>query len=175
MRRIVAEECKPIPLGLLDENEATYVEFDVSGWEDTFGAGGEFSVWARRRDDPAYYPCTSVRDGDKVLWMVCSGDVSQVGMGNCGLIYQFADGGIAKSVVYSTHVAESVNGGGEVPEPWSDWVQAVLNAASGGSWDDIEGKPFERIGESLKVVDGTVEVNVYETANSAGGNTLVVG
>lgn len=42
-------------------------------------------------------------------------------------------------------------------------------------WASVENKPFERLGESLKVVDGTLDVNAFEVANQAGGNTLVIG
>lgn len=43
------------------------------------------------------------------------------------------------------------------------------------TWDGIENKPFERLGDTLKVEDGTLDVNIYETGNPQGGNTLYIG
>lgn len=47
--------------------------------------------------------------------------------------------------------------------------------SSASSWDEISDKPFERIGDTLKVEDGTLDVNIYETSNPQGGNTLYIG
>lgn len=36
-------------------------------------------------------------------------------------------------------------------------------------------KPFERIGETLTVRDGTLDVNIHEVHNDAGGLTTIIG
>lgn len=62
------------------------------------------------------------------------------------------------------------------------WINGIdtgkpATVGSGGvsSWGAIQNKPFERLGESLKVADGTLDINVYEVSNEQGGNTLVIG
>lgn len=55
----------------------------------------------------------------------------------------------------------------------------VLGFKYGGgdtsSWDDIEDKPFERVGQTMKVEEGSLEINIYETTNPEGGSTLIIG
>ena len=129
MRKIVASESKPIFLGRLGENEATSVEFDVTGWEETFGAGGQFSVWAKRNGDSAFYPCQSEYAGGKVQWIIQSSDTSVPGFGLCGLVYRFASDGNAKSVIYTTYVNEGIEESDTPPAAWESWVETVLQAA----------------------------------------------
>ena len=129
MRKIVASESKPVSLGRFGENEATVVEFDVADWEETFGAGGEFYVWAKRNGDPAFYPCEVTCADGKVLWVIRSSDVAIPGFGLCGLIYRFGSDGTAKSVIYTTYVNESVAESSDVPDVWESWVETVLQAA----------------------------------------------
>ena len=50
-------------------------------------------------------------------------------------------------------------------------ISGVLNL----NWSSIKEKPFERLGESLKVTEGTLDINVHEVSNESGGNTLVIG
>lgn len=42
-------------------------------------------------------------------------------------------------------------------------------------WSQLSGKPFERIGDTLRVQNGTLDINIYETSNPQGGNTLYIG
>lgn len=42
-------------------------------------------------------------------------------------------------------------------------------------WDELTGKPFERIGDTLAVHDGTLDVNIHETTNPSGGLTIIIG
>lgn len=53
-----------------------------------------------------------------------------------------------------------------------------LNTVGGGGitkWSQLLEKPFERIGETLAVVDGTLDVNIHEVHNDAGGLTTIIG
>lgn len=43
------------------------------------------------------------------------------------------------------------------------------------SWEDISDKPFERIGTTMRVTDGALDVYISETSNPQGGNTLSIG
>ena len=42
-------------------------------------------------------------------------------------------------------------------------------------WENIENKPFERIGETLSVQDGMLDVSIHEVSNDAGGLTTIIG
>ena len=42
-------------------------------------------------------------------------------------------------------------------------------------WDTVKDKPFERLGETLVSRDGTLDINLHETVNSAGGRTFIIG
>lgn len=67
----------------------------------------------------------------------------------------------------------------QIPGLDATTVEGALEELSGResaqSWDEIEDKPFERLGDTLKVEDGTLDVNIYETGNPQGGNTLYIG
>ncbi len=130
MRKIVAQESQLIVLGHWAENEAACVEFDITGWEDRYGAGGHFDVLAKRQGDSDYYPCQTQREGNKVLWFISSADTAVMGQGSCGLVYHVGDV-VAKSVIFTTVVTEGVTNGGEFPEPWEDWTNSVLQAGAG--------------------------------------------
>lgn len=44
-----------------------------------------------------------------------------------------------------------------------------------GTWNELSGKPFERIGDTLAVNDGTLDVNIHEVHNDSGGLTTIIG
>lgn len=126
MRTANAKCGSVLPIGRLGENEATVVVFDIANWKTLFGQG-TFSLLNQRNGDTAPYPCVIEQDDTQVRWTVQSADVAKVGYGQCELIYTVG-GTIAKSEVYTTVVGKALTGGGEVPEPWEDWVQRVLDA-----------------------------------------------
>lgn len=72
-----------------------------------------------------------------------------------------------------TTVTRTTPIGGTKPFP----SVGIVDGGGGGvsDWSAIHGKPFERLGETLKVQEGTLEVNIHETANEAGGQTVVIG
>ena len=126
MRTVNAKCGSVLPIGRLGENEATVVVFEIANWKTLFGQG-TFSLLNQRNGDTAPYPCVIEQDDTQVRWTVQSADVAKVGYGQCELIYT-VDDTIAKSEVYTTVVGKALTGGGEVPEPWEDWVQRVLDA-----------------------------------------------
>ena len=157
MRTIHAKCNAAIPLGRVGENDAAVVVFDVSRWAETYGDGTFELVNLRSGETDGYY-CDIEQIENEVRWTVKSTDLTNVGYGKCELIYTVG-GTVAKSVIFSTVVLASLTG----------------NGSGGLAWSDIEDKPFERLGNTLKVVDGTLDVNIYETSNPQGGNTLIVG
>lgn len=112
----------------MGENEATAVVFDVAEWLAMYG-DGTFTLLAQRNADATPYPCAVERDGNLLTWYVKDADVSIVGYGKCELIYTVGDT-VAKSEIYTTVVGSALTGGGEVPEPYEDWVQRVVAAGA---------------------------------------------
>ena len=169
MRKIVASESKPIFLGRLGENEATVVEFDVADWEETFGTGGQFSVWAKRNGDSAFYPCQSEYSNGKVQWIIQSSDVAVPGFGLCGLIYRFGSDGNAKSVIYTTYVNEGVEESDAPPAAWESWVESVLQAAQRID-SAAEHYPYIASDTQHWMVWDSESDSFQDTGISAGGN-----
>ena len=129
MRYVRAEQRIAIPLGRQGENNVETVRFHVDGWAELYGEGA-YELLHQRANDPGPYPCpiTVSADGTMVEWLIRNSDVAQVGKGQAQFTY-IVNGNVAKSVVYATSVLESIDGGGDVPEPYEDWVNAVLMAA----------------------------------------------
>lgn len=75
------------------------------------------------------------------------------------------------SVVYSPNGMEHL----WVQEDWSKDYIASSGGGGASTWAEISGKPFERIGTTMRVQDGTLDVYISETANPQGGNTLSIG
>lgn len=67
----------------------------------------------------------------------------------------------------------------EVDLDTSDFIDVAISLElSGGgasSWGQIKDKPFEKIGDTLKVRDGVLDINIYETTNDGGGITVIIG
>lgn len=126
MRMIRAEELSAFPLGRLGENEVTTVVFDITEWRELYGEG-TFSLLNRRSGDAAAYPCVVEQDEREVRWNIKAADVAVAGYGQCELIYTVGST-VAKSKIYNTYVDQALTGGDNVPEPWEDWVQDVLDA-----------------------------------------------
>lgn len=125
--RIVNAKCgSVIPIGRLGENDAVQVIFDVANWVTTYG-NGTFNLLNKRNGDANAYPCDVIEDNGKLLWNINSADVANVGYGQCEIVYIVGDT-IAKSEIYTTIVGKALTGGGDVPEPWEDWVERVLQA-----------------------------------------------
>lgn len=165
MRTVNAKCGSVIPLGRLGENEATVVVFDITNWVSTFGDGGVFSLLnVRSETENTAYPCDIDRVGNEVRWEVKSADVANVGYGKCELVYMVGDT-IAKSEVFTTVVGKALTGGGEVPEPWEDWVERVLQAGADAqdakyAWENMSAVGVESETAYAEYADGVLTIGV---------------
>lgn len=128
MRQISAQEKVIIPIGRQGENGAAEIIFDVSGWADLYG-NGAFELLNRRPAENTPYTCSITVSDEQVHWIVQSADVALVGHGRCELTY-VVDDVIAKSVVFATCVLPSIEGAGEVPEPYESRIQDLIVASA---------------------------------------------
>ena len=128
MRYVEAKECVVIPLGRQGENNVETVSFPVQGWRDLYGEGS-FELMHQRNKDRYPYPCPIEVTGEDVLWVIRDTDTAFAGRGQAQLTY-VVGGAVAKSIVFATCTLRSVDGGGDVPEPYQDWVDEVLAAGA---------------------------------------------
>lgn len=109
-------------IGRLGENEYTRAVFDVADWIADY-PDATFTLLNLRNGDDTAYPVPGVaQDGDAVLWDVTDADLTSEGLGKCELIL-LDNGVIAKSVIYLTRVLPTLDGSGEVPDPWETWQE----------------------------------------------------
>jgi len=132
MRVIRAIPTQVIPLGRLGENECTQILFDISGWLEEYPSAA-IGLYNLRPGDTESYPVGALTTSDgSAVWTVKSSDLSAVGKGRCELV-AIEDNVIVKSAIYTTQVAEALDGSGEVPEPWEDWKEEFIEIK-----DDVE-------------------------------------
>lgn len=127
MREITASTKVPIPLGMQGENGATVVKFPIGGWSNLYG-DGLFDLVNVRPDENVPYTCSITVDETFVYWIILSADVAIAGNGKCQLNYGM-NGKIAKSLVFNTIVAESLDGAGEVPPPYENRIAELITAS----------------------------------------------
>lgn len=124
MRTIFAKKNKPLIIGWQGENEVTQVQFDVSGWKDTYGTG-TFSLLIQRPKETIGYPCTVTEEDGIVSWVVKDVDVAKEGTGHVQLTYTVGET-LAKSEQYFTVILKSINVSETPPEPYPDWFAEVM-------------------------------------------------
>ena len=160
MRTVEAKECVVIPLGRQGENGVETVSFPVQGWRDLYGEGS-FELMHQRNKDRYPYPCPIEVAGEDVLWVIRDMDTAFAGRGQAQLIY-VVDGAVAKSIIFATCTLRSVDGGGDVPEPYQDWVDEILIAGANAvkSASDAEAWAVgERNGVPVPETDETFQNN----------------
>ncbi len=130
MRYTEAKEKTNVFIGRQGENNVQVIRFDVGGWKELYGEGAFEVFHMRSRDTVAYPVVINVSDdGSTVEWVVSNADVEYTGNGECQLVY-VVNGQIAKSVIFTTCVAKSLDGSGEVPEPYENRIQDLIEAAT---------------------------------------------
>lgn len=68
----------------------------------------------------------------------------------------------------------SFDGSIEDTEPFSASLE-IPESVGSVAWNAVTDKPFETIGDTLKVRDGVLDINIYETTNDEGGTTVIIG
>lgn len=93
-------------IGKQGENLARAVEFDITKWQEEYGAGSAQLIVQRNGDESAYHASITERDGI-VTWAITSADTAKSGYGSAELLYA-TDDVTAKGTVLTVYVAPSV-------------------------------------------------------------------
>lgn len=117
------EDKATIPIGRVAENEVTEVAFDLSSWIAEYGTGQAVLSVERPCDITPYPVVLTIEDG-KAVWTITETDLAAQGRGQCQLTYRTGDK-VKKSAVYSLKIARSIQGEGEPPEPYEDWLETL--------------------------------------------------
>lgn len=113
-----------INIGRVGEHITQFVVFDFTAWKKEFGQGTIFLLHKRSQDSVAY-PISLNVDDAFATWTITSSDTQFEGVGECELVY-IIDNRIAKSKIWKTINERSLDGSGDVPEPWQPWVDEIL-------------------------------------------------
>ena len=114
--------------GVQGENESRSIQFDITPWTTELG-NGAVTATAKRPTDAAPYPVTVTRDGNTVTWKPTSTDTAFDGVGSFQLEYT-VDSVLAKTCIWSTMVAPSLDPAGDPPDPYDNWLAEMREIAA---------------------------------------------
>lgn len=118
----VASHSLAVNIGRLGENEHIRVLFPIADYLNMYPAA-HFTLLNQLPGEAMAYPVARTETDDKYLyWTITNTDLTKDGDGRCELIVLQGEV-VAKSVIYITHVDKALNGSGEAPEPWEDWME----------------------------------------------------
>ena len=119
---------KPLFEGVQGENEARSIQFDITPWVEELGDGA-VTATAKRSQDSQPYPVTVTKDGNIVTWKPTSTDTAYAGVGSFQLEYT-VDSVLAKTCIWSTMVAPSLDPAGDPPDPYDNWLAEMRQIAA---------------------------------------------
>ena len=138
---------KPLFEGVQGENEARSIQFDITPWVEELGDGA-VTATAKRSQDSQPYPVTVTKDGTTVTWKPTSTDTAFAGVGSFQLEYT-VDDVLAKTCIWSTMVAPSLDPAGDPPDPYDNWLAEMRQIAADAlqSAQDAEQSAQDAAGE----------------------------
>lgn len=119
-----------IDIGRYCENEYRRILFDVSAVLSQY-PDATFTVLNQRAGDVAAYPVPASHvtvDGTELGWTLTAADLAYTGEGSCEVI-AYSGTVVAKSMVYTVRVRETLDEGIEPPEPWDDYLADLSGIA----------------------------------------------
>ena len=119
---------KPLFEGVQGENEARSIQFDITPWVEELGDGA-VTATAKRSQDSQPYPVTVTKDGTTVTWKPTSTDTAFAGVGSFQLEYT-VDSVLAKTCIWSTMVAPSLDPAGDPPDPYDNYLAEMRQIAA---------------------------------------------
>ena len=139
----ITKETPPSDLyiGRVAENEVTGVEFDLTPWIQTYGAGTATIVMKRWGDTDPYPIALEIDENGKATWMISEADVAKPGYAYAQLSFETATEKRKKSPIYTLKIGKSLIATGEQPDPYDSWLEALQHIAAKAMAEalDIEG------------------------------------
>lgn len=144
-----------IDIGEEAENIAVSVEFDYTAWVEKHGAGAA-QLLIKRPQDTSPYPATTTAEDNVLTWLPTQTDTDFAGRGEIQILFSTADEILEKSHVLYIMTGRSLEGAGDPPEPYENWIdsltdlasETLLNAqAAAASAEDAEAAKDEVVGE----------------------------
>lgn len=144
---------KRIPIGRCEDNEATRVVFDCSGFSSAYGSGQATLLHRRSKEKISYIVQNVTQEDDAVTWTVSSDDTAFSGEGTLQLMWTVNDV-VAHSVFYTTITDPSLTDSSSEPTEVKSALQllidscytktevdeAIANVPTGANWNASEGE-----------------------------------
>lgn len=173
---------KPIFIGVQEENESNFIQFDITPWVEKHGAGVA-TANAKAPNSTESYPVIVQRDGNIVTWKPKTADVAIEGVGAFQLIYTVGEV-VARTRIWTTNIGPSLIGSGDPPDPIPDYIDEMREIAAetltysqnaANSADDAEAAAasVESVEDSLELVPdlSTLTWTIGEYYNYSTGET----
>lgn len=108
-------------LGRLGENERTQFVFDVADWLEEYPAATIAMYNQLPHSEESYPVVISQPENGKVTWTVADSELQTEGYGRCELVAVEGET-VVKGHIWKTRILESLDGTGDVPDPWESWM-----------------------------------------------------
>lgn len=119
---------KPIFIGVQEENESNFIQFDITPWVEKHGDGAA-TANAKAPNSTEPYPVIVQRDGNIVTWKPKTADVAIEGVGAFQLIYTVGEV-VARTQIWTTNIGPSLIGSGDPPDPIPDYIDEMREIAA---------------------------------------------
>lgn len=167
MKTYLAKPDAGLFLGRQGENEARKIQFDISGWMETYGPG-VVQLLVQRHGEDTPYPVPLEVDGNLSAWTISSADTAIHGDGGKAELQYYVDAALVKSGIWSTYVADSLGEAGEeVPEGYQSWVDKVLQAGADAQSGAERAEQAEQAATESEQNAAASETNAAEAAKQA--------
>ena len=167
MREFNACECTEIKIGRTSENDAEVVRFNVSGWPDLYGSGGAFVLVHRRPNEEQPYVCAaSVAEDGWLEWVIQAADVEITGKGEAQLTYVI-NNTVAKSVIFTTRISRSLGQPGELPEPYENMIEELIEAAANITIDAYRAETAKEKAEDAQIAAEAAQEKAEQSERAA--------
>lgn len=127
MKETLVKAVNPISLGLVGENDARMLVWDITEWQQLYGSEGTVSIVHVRDDDKIPYLPEITVEGNLVKWPIKTGDLGNGGYGTCQLVYTVGEDVVVKSPIYRTSSAVGIAGVQiDNPSTGETWIKRLI-------------------------------------------------
>ena len=141
-------------IGRFAENEAVKIQFDFSGWQETYGEAS-VSLIAKRCGDSYPYPIVITSEENIATWVVSNTDTSKCGIGYAELGYSNQSGMLAKSALLMIEVVKTLSDAGDPPDPYDSWIDDMTDLFN--EYKAYMDEAVERADEAVERANEAVE------------------